>query len=427
MRKLKSVILLLIVVTGSITAQSTLHLCVGSTDHNFAVPYANGSTYQWVVQGNPNIATITSGNGTEHIKLDLNNTGVFQLLVAESDMNGCIGYDSVMVEVHELPIPNIFALGPISFCEGDSVLLQLNSNYVSNIWNNGTTTIYTYVDTSGNYFVNVTDTNGCSNISNIINVDVKPMPVADFIVDGICVNTISKLINTSTISFGDIVTSIWYLGNGEVVYGDSLLNTYTNAGDYYTELFVTSDYGCVDSVGRIYSIYNIPKASFEYNPFSVSTLQPEMNFITTTPNTNSVFWDFNDSTYSVLPNPVHAFEAAGTYDVWLTVTDSNMCIDSVMHRIIMYYDFIFHVPTAFTPNDDGDNDTFGPNGLRMEEYQSYEFTVFNRWGDRIFETTDINDWWDGADYPHGSYSWAIVIVDELGEVRKKVGEVLLIK
>ena len=166
---------------------------------------------------------------------------------------------------------------------------------------------------------------------------------------------------------------------------------------------------------------------FEYNPFSVSTLKPEMNFITTTPNTNSVFWDFNDSTYSVLPNPVHAFEAAGTYDVWLTVTDSNMCIDSVMHRIIMYYDFIFHVPTAFTPNDDGDNDTFGPNGLRMEEYQSYEFTVFNRWGDRIFETTDINDWWDGADYPHGSYSWAIVIVDELGEVRKKVGEVLLIK
>ena len=100
MRKLKSVILLLIVFTGSIAAQSTLHLCVGSTDHNFAVPYTNGSTYQWVVQGNPNIATITSGNGTEHIKLDLNNTGVFKLVVAETDVNGCNGSDSIFINLH---------------------------------------------------------------------------------------------------------------------------------------------------------------------------------------------------------------------------------------------------------------------------------------------------------------------------------------
>ena len=427
MRKLKSVILLLIVVTGSIAAQSTLHLCVGSTDHNFAVPYTNGSTYQWVVQGNPNIATITSGNGTEHIKLDLNNTGVFQLLVAESDMNGCIGYDSVMVEVHELPIPNIFALGPISFCEGDSVLLQLNSNYVSNIWNNGTTTIYTYVDTSGNYFVNVTDTNGCSNRSNIINIDVHPSPVANFSVDGICANNPSQFVNTSAISMGNIATSIWYLGNGEVVNGDSLLYTYTFAGDYFTQLFVTSDYGCVDSIGKLYSIYNKPIASFEYSPFTVSTLQPEINFITTTFNYTSLFWDFDDSTYSTLVNPIHEFKKAGIYDVWLTVADSNQCVDSVMYRIIMYYDFVLHVPTAFTPNDDGDNDLFGPKGLRMERYQSYQFIIYDRWGGKVFETDNIDDRWDGDNTPVGVYSWLIVIKDELGAIRKKAGEVMLIK
>jgi len=324
-------------------------------------------------------------------------------------------------------MPNIFALGPISFCEGDSVLLQVDSVYSSFLWNNNSNSIFLYADKTANYFVNVIDTNGCSNRSNIINVDVHPKPEADFIVDGICVNTASQLLNTSRVSTGDIVSSIWYLGSGEVVYGDSLLNTYTNTGDYYTELFVTSDYGCVDSVGRVYSIYNIPNASFKYNPFSVSTLQPEMNFINTTPNTTSVFWDFNDSTYSVLHNPFHEFEKAGIYDVWLTVNDSNQCIDSVMHTIIMYYDFIFHVPAAFTPNNDGDNDTFGPKGLRMEEYQSYEFIVFNRWGNKIFETNNVNEWWDGADSQHGSYAWAIVIVDELGAKRKEVGNVLLIK
>ena len=44
----------------------------------------------------------------------------------------------------------------------------------------------------------------------------------------------------------------------------------------------------------------------------------------------------------------------------LIVEDVNACIDSITKQIIMYYDFVLHVPTAFTPNNDGDNDTFGP-------------------------------------------------------------------
>lgn len=426
MRKLKAIILLLIAFATQVVAQSTVHLCAG-TNHNFGVPYTIGSTYNWQVQANTAIATITSGNGTEHIIMDLNNSGVFQLLVEEVDVNGCSGYDSILVEIHALPNPNIFALGPISFCEGDSVLLQVDSNYVAQTWNNGLTTIYTYADTSGNYFINVTDTNGCSNRSNIINVDANPNPAADFMVDGICANIPSQFVNTSTVSVGNIETTIWYLGNGEVVNGDSLLYTYTFAGDYYTQLFVTSDYGCVDSIGKVYSIYNKPIADFIYSPSSISTLQPEMNFITINPSYVSLFWDFDDSSYSALPNPLHEFEDAGVYDVWLTVSDSNQCIDSVMHRITMYYDFVLHVPTAFTPNDDNDNDTFGPQGLRMEKYESYAFYIYNKWGEIIFETDNITKWWDGAAAPHGAYTWAIIIVDELGALRKEVGDVMLIR
>ena len=426
MRKLKAIILLLIAFATQVVAQSTVHLCAG-TNHNFGVPYTVGSSYNWQVQANTAIATITSGNGTEHIIMDLNNSGVFQLLVEEIDVNGCSGYDSILVEIHALPNPNIFALGPISFCEGDSVLLQVDSAYVTQNWNNGTTSIYTYADTSGNYFVNVTDANGCSNRSNTINIDVRPSPVANFIVDGICANTPSLFVNTSTISMGNIANSIWYLGNREVVNGDSLLYTYTYAGDYFTQLFVTSDYGCVDSIGKLYSIYNKPIASFEYSPFTVSTLQPEMNFITTTASYTSLYWTFGDTTFSTLPNLAHEFEQAGVHDIWLTVADSNQCIDSVMHRITMYYDFVLHVPTAFTPNDDGVNDLFVPKGLYMEKYKSYEFYIYNQWGERIFESTDITEGWTGADFPSEVYSWLLIITDELGEVRKENGLVTLIK
>jgi gliding motility-associated-like protein len=425
MHKLRLVILLIIAFNVKLNAQNMVHLCEGE-NHNFGVPFTNGSVYNWQVQ-NSTIAIITSGNGTEHITLDLNNPGVFQLLVEEVDVNGCNGYDSILVKINALPNPSIIALGPISFCEGDSVLLQVDSNYVAQSWNNGMTTIYTYADTSGNYFVNVTDTNGCSNRSNTINIDVHPNPVADFIVDGICINVLSQFVNNSTVSVGNIATSIWYLGNGDVVNGDSLLYTYTFAGDYFTQLFVTTDYGCIDSIGKLYSIYNNPVASFEYSPFTVSTLQPEMNFINTSLNYTSLFWDFDDSTYSTLADPMHEFEKAGIYDIWLTVADSNMCIDSVMHRITMYYDFVLYIPNTFTPDGDGDNDRFGPVGIRMEKYESYEFTVFNRWGEIVFITENVSEHWDGIDAQHGAYTWSIIIVDELGAMRKKAGEVMLIK
>ena len=88
MRKLKSIILLLIAFASQLVAQNTVHLCVG-TNHNFGVPYTIGSSYNWQVQANTTSATITSGNGTEHIIMDLNNSGVFQLLLEETDVNGC--------------------------------------------------------------------------------------------------------------------------------------------------------------------------------------------------------------------------------------------------------------------------------------------------------------------------------------------------
>ena len=155
MNRLKLVILLIISLSIKLGAQNVVHLCVGD-NHNFWVPDNPTSFFDWSVS-DPSLATINSGNGTHHILIDLNNTGVFQLLVEEIDVNGCSGYDSILVEIHNLPNPNIFAIGPTSFCEGDSVRLQVDSVYVSNIWNNSDTLIYTFADTAGLYFVKVTD------------------------------------------------------------------------------------------------------------------------------------------------------------------------------------------------------------------------------------------------------------------------------
>jgi len=93
----------------------------------------------------------------------------------------------------------------------------------------------------------------------------------------------------------------------------------------------------------------------------------------------------------------------------------------------MYYDFVLFIPNTFTPDKDGMNDKFGPKGIRMEKYESYKFTIFNRRGEKVFTTDKVSEQWDGANGLLGIYTWSIIIIDELGAVRKKVGEVMLIK
>ena len=425
MSKLKAIILLLTAFVAQITAQDTVHVCVGES-HDFDVPYTIGSNYDWKIQNN-SIATIVSGSGSEHIIMNFNSSGIFQLIVEELNINGCFGYDSVLVEIHDKPTPIISALGPVQFCEGFDVILQLNNMYDTYVWSDQSLMSGLVVNSTGDYSVIVTDEFGCSNSSNSILVNVESDLSADFYYEGICVNSPTNFFSSS-LSIGGIIDSLcWDFGNGVQSYKDSVSYSYNVIGDYEVSLYLETDIGCKDSIIKTITVFENPKANFSYNPFTISTLNPDINFVNTSTNGSLFLWDFGDSIYSIIESPSHIYDDPGVYDVMLIVENVNECMDSITKYIIMYYDFVLHVPTAFTPNDDGDNDQFGPIGLRMEKYVSFELYIYNKWGEIIFETEDINELWDGAGSQNGSYAWAIVIVDELGEVRKKVGKVLLIK
>ena len=89
------IIFFIFVFSSRSSSQNIVDLCVGET-HNFSVPYNNGSTYNWWFQDNF-ITPINSGNGTEHIVLKFDTTGLFKLFVKELHLNGCAGIDSVLI------------------------------------------------------------------------------------------------------------------------------------------------------------------------------------------------------------------------------------------------------------------------------------------------------------------------------------------
>lgn len=94
----------------------------------------------------------------------------------------------------------------------------------------------------------------------------------------------------------------------------------------------------------------------------------------------------------------------------------------------------FYVPNAFSPNQDGYNDVFLPNFSSACSIQSYTIRVFNRWGGLVFESSDVQQGWDGkvkgTAAPQGTYFYAIQYAepgDSAPELLTLAGEVALLR
>ncbi len=115
------------------------------------------------------------------------------------------------------------------------------------------------------------------------------------------------------------------------------------------------------------------------------------------------------------------------YVVKATPVESGLN-QAVSNRILILKDpNLFH-PTAFTPNGDNLNDIFTVFGQYVA---AFEMKIFNRWGELLFTTTDIQTGWDGTfngrDMPEGTYAFIAHITDRAGRTFKRSGSVLLLR
>jgi gliding motility-associated-like protein len=119
---------------------------------------------------------------------------------------------------------------------------------------------------------------------------------------------------------------------------------------------------------------------------------------------------------------------AGVY--WLQVKDKNNCSgrDSIVVSQKQCLQGFF-IPNSFTPNNDGRNDVFKP--LVFGRVQIYEFTVYNKWGETIFKSNDINKGWDGTykglSQQSNVFVWTCKYQFENEPIKIEKGKVLLLK
>ena len=350
---------------------------------------------------------------------------------------GCSDIEPVTVTIHPLPTP-VVTPAAASICTGTSTSLTV-SGASSYFWSpaaglsstNGAT-VSANPGITTTYTVTGTDTNTCVNTTTVT-ITVQPLPILSVASDSICEGD-NTMIN-AIVSGG--TAPYVYLWNPGAMTGASV-NVFPSATTTYT--VVVSDANNCFSSPQLATINVFPKpvANFEMMPPDFAPLSnPLILFTDQSIGADHWLWNFGDilNSLSTLKDPSFTFTDKGMYYVTLVVTNNEGCTDSVSHTIIIESDFNIYIPNAFTPDNDGLNDFFAPQGT---EFNSFEMEIYNRWGEKIYDTEALPNpsrgegLWDGTvnekgSAPQGVYVYKIWLKDFKGEMHYYLGNVTLIR
>jgi len=219
---------------------------------------------------------------------------------------------------------------------------------------------------------------------------------------------------------------VWDFGDGNTGTGVSPTHIYEEVGTFPLNISITSPFGCqIDTAfGDLITTLSSPIADFSADASEVSRLNPIVSFMDESIDAIRWNWLFDGFGIAFEENPVYTFRESGRKQVRLVVTATNGCTDTTFSEILVVPDIAYKLPNAFTPNGDGINDSFFGVG-NAEEAESFQLTIWNRWGELIFETNDANEGWNGRKYntgklaPNGVYVVAVQYVN-YEDVRTKI-------
>jgi gliding motility-associated-like protein len=356
-------------------------------------------SYQWSPAN-----TLANGNIANPVSRPAVNT---TYLVTGTDINGCRSVDSVTVFVLD-PLLNIIVDDVANICIGDTGFLNvINQGASSYTWSpnqfivNGSS--YSpgfYPPDTTVYYLNVDNYCYMKNDSVIINV--QQLPVLSFIVpDSLCTRDIETLTVSGAQSY------MWDADSTLTAGINTATPTIVPDSSQYYYVTATSQFGCVRYDSVFVTVHQLPYVYAGDDTLIYRETEGVLNGITAADwyewSPKTAIKDVHD--LNSLINPTTSIQYL------LTAIDTNGCVnrDSVIVTVEVLT--IVDLPTAFSPNGDGLNDVFHiVRWLNIERIK--EFAVYNRWGNKVFSTTNILDGWNGyyldMEQPVGTYVWMVI-------------------
>lgn len=313
-------------------------------------------------------------------------------------------------------------------CEEDSIQLDAGNLGSSYLWNTGQTSQIIAPTYPGIYSVIVTS-NGCSEYDTI-QVFNQALEASFIGLDTAgCIPVLSNFSDLSTVGVGSITHWHWNFGNGDTSNSQNPTTNYPIPGKHTVTLTVTSDIGCEDDTVLFDYInaFDLAEANYTFIP-SFGAPRDIITFVNNSSNAIAYKWLFGDGDSSSLSNPTHKYKEEGNYAITLLALSSNNCNDTLTFWIEIKSDNYF-VPNSFTPGVDGKNDFWKIIGL--EDSENFELIIYNRWGERVFESTEPSEEWNGTYNselcPSGVYVWKLTFKSNGTKITEKRGHINLIR
>ena len=243
----------------------------------------------------------------------------------------------------------------------------------------------------------ITDNNGCEDeVTNPVGYQPAPaILIVDPSESNGCAPQIVTLNNLS-VPIDSTYTTNWTLGDGTTSTEISPTNTYTEVGVYTLTLEVISPIGCrvADTFPDLITVRPAPIPGFEVTPDLLTSFNKDISIIDESIDAVAWFYEFSDGFFSYQREPMHTLPDTGMYSIKQTVTHPSGCQDSITKVVDVIPEVTYHLPNAFTPNGDGSNEEYIGAGF-LVGMRDFRMTIWNRWGELIFETTDPNQGWNG--------------------------------
>ncbi|HLF47405.1 MAG TPA: PKD domain-containing protein [Chitinophagaceae bacterium] len=415
---------------------------------DFIDTVANAVTYYWNF-GDASPVLVTNVPNSSHT---YNLAGLYKVMLIAEDSTTCNIRDTAYINIRVGDLIASIDFNPVKLASCDSLKYRFDNLSVAPVtkpftnqsfrWEfgdgspsiiTGTAPVFHSYASPGSYIVKLylRDTSYCNYLDSVVKtISIAPQVKAQFTTPPSgCVPYTAAFTNTSIAG----QTFIWDFGDGTSSTSTNPSHLYTIAGTYTITLIANDPNTCnlTDTTRVTINVYNNPVSNFSFAPDP-----PVENTGITFTNLASADairfkWLFGDgdSLLTTSRTPItHLYNTTGTFDACLVATNAAGCSDTYCQQVKTIILPAVDVPNAFTPNSGDINSKIF---VRSFGVVKLKFIIWNRWGQKVFETNDRQIGWDGKYkgvlQPMDVYAYTIEAEFFDGTRATKKGDITLIR
>lgn len=388
-----------------------------------------GQTYQWFKNGLP----IANSNSYQ---FTVKTAGAYYVKI--TTQFGCTAISRTQLVVVK-PTPNgvITVNGPTTKCIGETI--ELSVPYVQGYsyqWYQGNTQLYTQLsnvllaNTTGSYYVVITNSNGCSKIAGPILLTFVSYPTAAITPKDSVIICEDKFVTLTAISDQPVSVSWIYNGSPLSQSGSSIS---TNISGIYS-IVVENQFGCKTTASTSTKVITVKKPIVILTHDTTIYAGDAFKINVKGDIANKYTWSPIDYLSCIsCRQPICAPEHDMTYTLEASNIDNCIGMDT-MHVHVICNDNQFYIPNMITPNGDGNNDVFYVRGKGVRKIK--ELKIFDRFGKPVFErgnfeANNTQYAWDGSlngtMLDAGVFFYYVEIECILGETFIYKGDITILK